>query len=349
MDTKLNTRAPLRAPFNVCLWLTDYCNLACKYCYAMPFSGKRMETARVLRLIDECLELGVFDMTLAGGEPLLHPDVLDIIERAVSGGMRVGLLTNGVTLDAAMCDELERRTKRRNFIVQISLDSANPSENEQTRGLTETVVTNIRSLAGRSLDRQIACVISKTNYKTAHTIIDAFYPAVKRFHFLNIQRTAQALKHPELLLDESESFEFWMRLNEHRKKFPTDLFLPSLRVQMRAMGTAVVEPEFSVHQDASFDCSSCSAGLTHINVDADFNMLGCDIAKDFTLMGNLKSRSFVDVWNSKLAATVRNSPFPACYRITDPDGQSLQQDLKPEYAHAQPELITIRKPLSKHH
>jgi MoaA/NifB/PqqE/SkfB family radical SAM enzyme len=340
-------RAPLRAPFTVCLWLTDYCNLACKYCYAMPFSGRRMETARLLRLVDECRDLGVFDLTLAGGEPLLHPDVLEVITRAVSGGIRVGLLTNGINLEARMRAELEGRTERRNFIVQISLDSVDPAINNRTRGMTEIVVKNIRALRSTTLDVQIACVISKLNYRTAHTLIDAFYPTVKRYHFLNIQRTRQALDHPELLLDEGDCLEFWTHLNEHRKQFPPDLFLPSLRVQMRAGGALTIEPEFNVHEEASFDCAACSAGLTHINIDAAFNMLGCDIAKDYTFMGNLRDQSFAQVWNSELAAKVREAPYPACYRIENAQGEALADHLKEEYKSAAPPLVTIRQSLRK--
>ncbi|MDV3002646.1 MAG: putative mycofactocin radical SAM maturase MftC (plasmid) [Chroococcopsis gigantea SAG 12.99] len=332
MDSQLGYQAPFRAPFTVCLWLTDFCNLACKYCYAMPFSGRYMETNRLLRLIDECIELGVFDLTIAGGEPLLHPNILDAITHAVNGGMRVGLLTNGVGLNSKMRTELERRTNRKNFIVQISLDSVEPEINDRTRGQTKIVVENIRAMVDSSLDLQIACVISKSNFKTAHQIIDAFYPIVKRYHFLNIQRTEQALKNPELLLDEHECFQFWVHLNEYRKKFPEDLFLPSLRVQMRGSGLANVEPEFNVFGETTFDCQACSAGWTHINIDSDFNMLGCDIAKDYTFMGNLRDRSFTEVWNSKEAAIVRNSPYPACYKITNPTGERLEDWLKSEFS-----------------
>lgn len=327
-------RAPLRAPFTVCLWLTDSCNLACRYCYAMPFNGRRMETGRVLRLIDELAELGVFDLTLAGGEPMIHPAFLDIVERSVARGLRVGVLTNGTRLDNHMREELERRTDKRNFIVQISIDSDDPAIGDLARGRTADVVRNIRALEGTTLDLQIACVISRANVDSAHTIIDAFYPLVKRFHFLNIQRTEQALRHPDLLLDEHECRDFWLRLNEHRKSFPPDLFLPSLRVQLRSGGLTEVAPEFSVGAEATFECSACSAGWTHINVDASFNVLGCDIAKDHTHMGNVRDRTFADVWNSEEAAAVRNAPFPACYLIKDPNGESLADMLKPEFVTA---------------
>lgn len=349
MDSSIikTTRAPLRAPFTACLWLTDYCNLACPYCYAMPFSGRRMETTRLMELVDECAAMGVFDLTLAGGEPLLHPDILDIVARATGQGIRVGLLTNGVLLDNAMAGDLACRTDRQNFLVQVSIDSIDPTINNRTRGHTNKVVKNIRVAADAGLDIQIACVLSKLNIASAHNVIDAFYPVVKRFHFLNIQRTTSALENSDLLINEEESIGFWLRLNEHRKHFPDDLFLPSLRLQLRAGGLTEYAPEYAHRETATFDCSACSAGWTHINIDAAFNVLGCDIAKDFTLMGNLQHATLEEIWHSELAAKVRSAKYPACYNISNAEGASLRNDLKPNYIKFTTNTETKREPLRR--
>jgi MoaA/NifB/PqqE/SkfB family radical SAM enzyme len=331
MDTQIN-RAPLRAPFTVCLWLTDYCNLDCAYCYAKPFSGRRMETERTLRLIDEFIELGVFDLTLAGGEPTLHPAVLDIVRHSVEGGLRVGLLSNGVSLSDRTIARLEETTTRRNFLLQISLDSAVAGVNDMARGKGTRVLCTLERLRRTKLEIQIACVLHKQNISTAHTIIDAYYPDIKRFHFLNIQRTREAMARPDLLIDESEALEFWLRLNEHAQKFPPDLFLPSLRIQLRTLGRAEVDPEASLHRQASFDCLSCSAGWTHVNINTEFEVLGCDIAKDYTQMGNCRTQRFQEVWHSEQANLVRQAPYPACYKIESNTGRKLENYLKPKYA-----------------
>ena len=331
MDSQVTFRAPLRAPFTVCLWLTDYCNLDCAYCYAKPFSGRQMDPDRVVELVDEFVRLGVFDLTLAGGEPTLHPKLLEIVRRSVEGGIRVGLLSNGVAVSDFMIEELERITTKKNFILQISIDSAQAAINDAARGGTERVLKTLERLRKSSLDVQIACVVHKKNIETAHLLIDEYYPDIKRFHFLNVQRTETALRHPELLIDEKEALDFWLRLNEHSRRFPPDLFLPSLRIQMRTLGRAEVDPEVSLHREASFDCASCSAGWTHVNITSDFDVLGCDIAKDYTGMGNCRHQSFATVWNSEEADRVRHSKYPACYKIKGPDGSKLEDYLKAEF------------------
>lgn len=323
--------APLRAPFTVCMWVTDYCNLDCVYCYAKPFSGRRMDSGRALDLVREFVDLGVFDITFAGGEPLLHPEIVDMVRLAVEGGMRVGLLSNGVALPHSRIAELERVTTREKFMLQISLDSTDPEVNNPVRGKTDRVLASLERLRQSTLEVQLATVVHKRNLDTAHRVIEQYYPDIKRFHFLNIQRTASALEHPELLLDEAEAFEFWLRLNEYSSGFPDDLLLPSLRVQLRSMGAAGVDPDAVFHGDATFNCGVCSAGWTHVNVTSDFDVLGCDIAREHSLMGNVRLESFSKVWRSPQANGVRNQKFPGCYKIAGPDGIKLQDHLRPEY------------------
>jgi MoaA/NifB/PqqE/SkfB family radical SAM enzyme len=322
----------LRAPFTVCMWITDYCNLDCLYCYAKPFSGRRMESRRALELVDEFGQLGVFDITLAGGEPMLHPEIVEIVRRSVAGGMRVGLLSNGVALPQSRIDMLEKVTTRQNFIIQISIDSIRPEVNDRARGKTANVLASLERLRRSALDVQLATVVHKANVADAYRVIEHYYPDIKRFHFLNIQRTASALEHPELLLDEAEAFDFWMRLRDYAQGFPDDLFLPSLRVQLRALGQARTDPEASLHAQASWDCGVCSAGWTHVNITSDFDVLGCDIAREHSWMGNVARASFDSVWRSPEAEAVRHQPFPGCYKIAAPDGARLQDHLKLEYA-----------------
>ena len=287
-----------------------------------------MNSERVLELVDEFIEIGVFDITLAGGEPTLHPEIAAIAEKAISAGMRVGLLTNGVAASDALIQALDTNTEKSNFIVQVSIDSIDDAINDYARGKTARVMRNIEKYLQTNIELQLACVVHKGNIASAHKIIEQFYPRIKRYHFLNIQRTAEALKHPELLLDDHEALDFWLRLNDYSKGFPDDLFLPSLRIQMRTLGDASVDPHASLHSKASFDCGVCSAGWTHVNITHNFNVLGCDIAKDHSLMGNCAKHSFRSVWYSEQADAIRKMPVPACYRIKAPDGSSLLDDLK---------------------
>lgn len=333
MGIDIACRAPLKAPLTVSLWVTGGCNLACKYCYADASRNIHMEPARLFMLVDELKNLEVFDITIAGGEPFLHPQIFEVIQQILDSDMQMGVLSNGVLLNKEQAARLADIADGKKMILQISLDSPDPHINDLTRGMGETVLRNIKNLAKSGLQLQISCVLSSVNIDTAHLIIDELYPAVKRFHFLNIQRTERSLRHPELLINDSQAYDFWMRLNEHAKQFPPDLFLPSLRIMLRSYGAEESPESWDFHKNATFSCRSCSIGLTKIEVTPDFDVLGCDIAKDFSNMGNIAHKPFVEVWNSVTAHNVRNAPYPPCYKIRSSDGSlALEDNLRPEFA-----------------
>ena len=104
----------------IVVWnLTPACNLDCKFCYYdakkdSPLSGIDWELAR--RIIKE---LKVKFVLLSGGEPLLYPNILDLIEELTSHSIRVGISTNGTLIDRNLAVKLKKRGVG---YVGISLD-----------------------------------------------------------------------------------------------------------------------------------------------------------------------------------------------------------------------------------
>src|SRR5713226_8707138 len=101
------------------------CNLACAYCneyddYSAPVATEVM-VARVNRLAD----LGTSILTLSGGEPLLHPDLDDIIAAMRARGVLACMITNGYLLTP----ERVRRLNRAGLDhMQISIDNVMPDD-----------------------------------------------------------------------------------------------------------------------------------------------------------------------------------------------------------------------------
>ncbi|TFG96414.1 radical SAM protein [Candidatus Thorarchaeota archaeon] len=93
---------------HVKLGITNRCNCQCLHC--APSSGARLDdelsTEKLLSLIDEIAEADVLVLTLTGGEPTLHKDILKIISRASHNEMLVSMLTNGVAIDERLGKKL---------------------------------------------------------------------------------------------------------------------------------------------------------------------------------------------------------------------------------------------------
>jgi MoaA/NifB/PqqE/SkfB family radical SAM enzyme len=75
--------------------------------------------------IDKLADLGTSLVTISGGEPLLHPELDDVIRRIRKHGMVAGLITNGYLL---VPERIERLNRAGLEWLQISIDNAIPDD-----------------------------------------------------------------------------------------------------------------------------------------------------------------------------------------------------------------------------
>jgi MoaA/NifB/PqqE/SkfB family radical SAM enzyme len=127
-------------------------------------------------VIDGLAELGVSALSLTGGEPLLHPDVIDIVSRARARGLIVHLNTNGMLVDEAMA---RRLVDAGLDSVNLSLDGAVAETHDRlrrTRGgfaKIERAIANFRQARRRARDLTInvVSVISSENVAELSSIV----------------------------------------------------------------------------------------------------------------------------------------------------------------------------------
>ena len=101
------------------------CNLACEYCNEFDDFSKPVPTDEMFRRVDKLAELGTSVITISGGEPLLHPELDDIIRRIRQRGMVAGLITNGYLLVA---ERIQRLNDAGLEWLQISIDNVTPDD-----------------------------------------------------------------------------------------------------------------------------------------------------------------------------------------------------------------------------
>ncbi len=119
------------------LWLyTNFdCNLSCDYCCvrSSPDAPRRaLGLEAVRRIANEAPAAGVREIFVTGGEPMLLPDLADILS-ACAVAAPTTLLTNGMLLKGTALDAM-RALPRDRVVLQISLDSATPPLHELHRG-----------------------------------------------------------------------------------------------------------------------------------------------------------------------------------------------------------------------
>lgn len=137
-DAAPTTTAPpraLAAPETIHLSVTGRCDQACAGCFysARPGSAVTPSDAPFElfeRLVRRAAEARVFQMALGGGEPLLHPRLLDMVRLARQSGIVPNLTTNGNLLTVEVAAALKEAGLGQ---AQISLNGASEETNSATR------------------------------------------------------------------------------------------------------------------------------------------------------------------------------------------------------------------------
>jgi len=176
------------------LQITARCNLSCAHCCysCSPASNGQLARQKIVELIDESTELGATSITLSGGEPLLHPDLRDIIRHAASR-MDIQLTTNGMLIDdewAAFLADLPVR-------IQISLDSSQKAVHERIRGrgTFNKTMAAVDRLQKAGCDKKLILALTMMSSNLARLddmIVFAEQLGIPRLRFLPLRQEGNA-------------------------------------------------------------------------------------------------------------------------------------------------------------
>jgi MoaA/NifB/PqqE/SkfB family radical SAM enzyme len=117
----LSTRHPIMAH----IIPISRCNLSCTYCNEYDDFSKPVPTEVMIGRINKLADLGTSILTISGGEPLLHPELDEIIAAMRRRGVMAGLITNGYLLTAERVQRLNRAGLDH---LQISIDNVMPDD-----------------------------------------------------------------------------------------------------------------------------------------------------------------------------------------------------------------------------
>ncbi|HJX40875.1 MAG TPA: radical SAM protein, partial [Anaerolineales bacterium] len=110
------------------------CNLRCVHCYSgsrdRRYEGE-LDTTEGRALIDDLAGFGVPVILFSGGEPLMRPDILELIAHARARGVRSVLSSNGTLITAELARELKGLQLS---YVGVSLDGLEPTH-DRFRGV----------------------------------------------------------------------------------------------------------------------------------------------------------------------------------------------------------------------
>jgi len=112
-------------PFLVHIIPIRRCNLACTYCNEFDDFSPPVDLQEMKKRLDILADMGTSIITISGGEPLLHPELDEIIRHIRKRGMIAGMITNGFLLTKERIEQLNRAGLEH---LQISIDNTRPDE-----------------------------------------------------------------------------------------------------------------------------------------------------------------------------------------------------------------------------
>jgi SynChlorMet cassette radical SAM/SPASM protein ScmF len=165
-------------PLNqIYFYLTEGCNLRCRHCWIAPKYQSEGNSYPALDLdlfksiIEQAKPLGLTGVKLTGGEPLLHPQISEILEHIQTEDLRLTVETNGVLCTPELAENI---AVCKDPFVSVSLDGADAETHEWVRGVTgcfDETMNGIQNLADAGLRPQVIMVIMRHNWDQMEPVV----------------------------------------------------------------------------------------------------------------------------------------------------------------------------------
>ena len=303
------------------------CNLKCEMCnHWRETREPPLSSTRIREALDELAALGTRKIHISGGEPMLRPQVPDMVEHASSLGIKVTMTTNGTLIDKVRAKRLVEGGLRG---VNISIDSPVRKMHEKIRGVEGSFKATIKAVElfrrykhKGKLNIRINTVVSRTNYQTLVTLPDLAH-----------ELGADGIN---LIPVDDHCGEILSMRKKDIVLFNTEI-APKIAERALALGLIVSEEEaFPFGRTDSevrlgragryafgyYEKHPCYAPWTHSLIDFNGNVYVCCMTRErIPPLGNLKERSFREIWESVAYLQIRLRMHPpglaACKRCDD--------------------------------
>lgn len=187
--------------------ITRRCNLRCIHCYSRSDGSSadyEMTTAELHLVLDDLAAFKCPVALFSGGEPLLHPDIVELARHAVGAGMRAVISTNGTLITPALAESLA--TIGLSYIG-TSLDGG-PDTHDHFRGSAGAfgrALEGLRNARAAGIKTGVRFTITRRNAPEIPEVFDILeregIPRICFYHLVSSGRgeqlSAETLSHEE--------------------------------------------------------------------------------------------------------------------------------------------------------
>lgn len=284
--------------YRVHIDIASRCNEQCVHCY-IPVKNKinLMSEAMLEHVLHQCVSMGVLNITISGGEPMLSPYLLPFLLKCSEANFSINLLSNLVLLSD---DLVEVIAKNPLISVQTSLYAMDETIHDKItchKGSYRKTINAIKLLHRRNVPLQINCPIMKQNVHCYKDVLD--FAAT-----MNIEASADSMLYGCYDLSKS-NLGCRLTLEDIKKVIETDCR------DKKRLQEILSSAESKRTGDTDPICPICKSSLC---VSNGGDVYPCEGLQRF-ILGNLSKQSLAEIWSSPKVKQLRNltfGDFPKC-------------------------------------
>ena len=308
-EEKDNRTYPLN---QIYFYLTEGCNLRCRHCWIAPRYQTEGTSYPVLDLdlfksiIEQARPLGLIGVKLTGGEPLLHPQIQEILRFIRTQDLRLTVETNGVLCTPELAQKM---ATCKNAFVSVSLDGADNETHEWVRGVAgcfEKALRGIRNLVEAGFRPQVIMSIMRHNKDQMESIVGlAERLGAGSVKFNLVQPTAKGEQLHEsgeaLSIDKLVELGWWA---ENTLSASADL-------PIYYDHPAAFRPLGKMYGNNGNGCGTCGIlGILGVLANGFFALCGIGKTVPELVFGNAGNDSLQDIWNCNPVLTELREGLP---------------------------------------
>lgn len=289
----------LSAPIYIHWEITDACNLKCRHCYQQrPNSVSGVDSNNLMKVAEQLVKEKIFQVTLTGGEPLLVPELLDLIIFLSKNKIRPRITTNGFLINQMAIDIF----RDYNVKVQVSLDSSDEIEHNYIRNNDSAyskAIEALNLLVKNKCDVSIGFCANRLNY---YRIEDVIRLALKLG--VNSLLVGEMVPNNEnnssLYFTKEEYSMFITEVSKLKKRYERELQLS-------------IDTEWGFLLNSDLEHAPCSALDRDMTILANGDVVPCPFIRHKNyVIGNINRESINKIWNSEKAEYFRTNKYVGC-------------------------------------
>lgn len=292
----------------IVVWnITRTCNLKCVHCYsdseAKAYEGE-LDVGEVRAVLGDLAAFKVPAVLFSGGEPLIRPDIFELIEYARGRGLHVVLSTNGTLITP----EIARRlVDLKLAYVGISLDSATPEVHDAFRGTPGAFARTMKGFrncveAGQKVGLRLT--LSRPTFENLDGVFDFIErEGINRACFYHLVPTGRGKGVLDLTRPESRrAMDTILRRTRdfHDRGLSIEILTvdnhcdgPYMYLKMKADGDAAADDVYKMLQWNGGGLYSSGVGIGCIDF---FGHVHPDQFWMHYSLGNVRDRPFSEIW-----------------------------------------------------